>query len=166
MIDKEGFGRTFSLAKEVALMNNEVVLITTQPFKEFKFPFKEEIRDSVKIISFPDILPSNFRRTGFGIFSAFLKVLYLIKHHKYDIVHSDTGHRPSAAFPGRSAKGCWERARRFFVWTFATRLSLGSLATRAPSACRSVAQLVEHRSPKPRAVGSSPSTPASIAPQP
>ena len=31
---------------------------------------------------------------------------------------------------------------------------------RGPPRCRSVAQLVEHRSPKPRAVGSSPSTPA------
>lgn len=99
IVDKEGFGRTFKLAKEVALLNNQVVFITTQPFKEFKFPFKVEYRDNVKIISFPDILPDNFRRTGFGLFSTFLKVLYLIKHRKFDIVHSDTGHRPSAAIP-------------------------------------------------------------------
>lgn len=99
VIDKQGFGRTFKLAKEIALLKNNVVLITTQSSKEFKFPFKVEHRNNVKIISFPELLPDNFRRTGFAFFSAFFKVIYLIKYHKFDLVHSDTGHRPSAAIP-------------------------------------------------------------------
>lgn len=99
IVDKEGFGRTFKLAKEIAKLGNEVVFLTTQSAGKFVYPFKVEFRDNVKIISFPDILPNNFRRTGFGIFSSFLKVFYLIKNNNFDIVHSDTGHRFSAAFP-------------------------------------------------------------------
>jgi len=99
IIDKEGFGRTYKFAKELAILGHEVVLITTQPSNAFSFPFKVEYRNKVKIISFPDILPNNFRRTGFAVFSAILKLIYLIKRHHFDIVHSDTGHRPSAAIP-------------------------------------------------------------------
>lgn len=104
IIDKQGFGRTFNLAKEIAQLGNEVILITTQPFNKFVFPFQSEVRNNVNIISFPDILPDNFRRTGFGFLSSFLKFLYILKNHKFDIVHSDTGHRPSAAIPAFTAQ--------------------------------------------------------------
>ena len=97
--DKQGFGRTFMLAREICSLGNKVVLLTTQPSKMFVFPFHVEYRNKVKIIAFPEILPDSFRRTGFGFFSAILKIIYIIKEHKFDIVHSDTGHRPSAALP-------------------------------------------------------------------
>lgn len=99
IIDKEGFGRTYRLAKELCLLGHEITFITTQPFGKGKLPFRVEYRDGVKIISFPELLPNNFRRTGFSFFSAILKSIYLIKNHKYDLIHSDVGHRPSIAIP-------------------------------------------------------------------
>jgi glycosyltransferase involved in cell wall biosynthesis len=99
IIDREGFGRTFKLAKEIASLGNSVVFMTTQPNSKRKFPFNVEYRGNVKIISFPELLPEKFSRTGFGLFSAILKLIYLVKRHQFTIVHSDTGHRPSAAIP-------------------------------------------------------------------
>jgi glycosyltransferase involved in cell wall biosynthesis len=99
IIDREGFGRTFKLAREIASLGNSVVFVTTQANSRRKFPFRVEYRENVKIVSFPELLPEKFSRTGFGFFSAILKVLYLIRRHQFDIVHSDTGHRPSAAIP-------------------------------------------------------------------
>ncbi|MFA5012846.1 MAG: glycosyltransferase [Ignavibacteria bacterium] len=97
MKDKAGFSRNFSIAKGLAKINHDVVLLTTQS-NGFKFPFEDEIRNNVKIISFPDIVPQSFRRGGFGFFSTILKAFYVI-FHKFDIVQSDTGHRPASGIP-------------------------------------------------------------------
>ena len=96
--DKQGFGRTFMLAKELAKLENKVTFLTSQPANEFIFPFKKEMKEGVLIISFPDIVPDFFRRTGFGLLATLFKTIYAI-FHKYDIVHSDNGHRPSAGLP-------------------------------------------------------------------
>ncbi|MBN2519293.1 MAG: glycosyltransferase [Bacteroidales bacterium] len=98
-IDKEGFGRTFKIAKEIHALGHSVVFITNQPNTNRKFPIRVEYRNGVKLISFPEILPSKFSKIGFGFFSAILKTLYLIKNHNFDLIHSDVGHRPSVAFP-------------------------------------------------------------------
>jgi glycosyltransferase involved in cell wall biosynthesis len=99
IIDKEGFGRTFMFAREMAKMGHQVTFLTTLPSSRFAWPYHTETRDNVKLLAFPDILPDNFRRTGFVFFSALLKLVYLIGNHNFDLVHSDTGHRPSAAIP-------------------------------------------------------------------
>ena len=57
IIDKEGFGRSFMLAKEMAILGNEVTFLTSLSQSEFVFPYKKEIRDDVLIIAFPDIVP-------------------------------------------------------------------------------------------------------------
>lgn len=94
--DKSGFGRTFMLAKGIAALGHDLTFLTNQN-EGFKFPYRVEIRDKVKIISFPDFLPKKILGLGFGGLSILLKLLY-VTNKKFDIVHSDN-HRPSAAFP-------------------------------------------------------------------
>lgn len=98
IIDKEGFGRTFMLAKELAFNGNQVTLITDLPANSFIFPYKKELRDGVEIFAFPDIIPDSFRRIGFGILALILKSIFVLTH-RFDIVHGDNGHRPSSGFP-------------------------------------------------------------------
>jgi glycosyltransferase involved in cell wall biosynthesis len=95
--DGGGFSRSYQLAKEMVKLGHEVTFITCQ-YKKFKFPYHKESRDDLELISFPEIVPINMIRTGFGLLSILLKIIYVI-FHKYDIVHSDTGHRPSAGIP-------------------------------------------------------------------
>lgn len=94
--DKSGFGRTFMLAKGITALGHDLIFLTNQN-DEFKFPYSVEIRDNVKIISFPDFLPKKILGLGFGGISILLKLLY-VTNRKFDIVHSDN-HRPSAALP-------------------------------------------------------------------
>jgi glycosyltransferase involved in cell wall biosynthesis len=87
------------LAKGLACRNNEVTFLTNQ-IGIFKFPYEVEERWNVKILSFPDCLPRKIMKLGFGFISLLLKILY-VSNKKFDIVHSDGGHRPSAGFPCR-----------------------------------------------------------------
>lgn len=96
-IDKEGFGRSFMLARGLAFFGHDVTLLTSQTNGN-TFPFKIEIRDDVKIISFPEIVPAFMRRTGFGFVSVILKTIFILGHN-FDIYHSDAGHRPSGGIP-------------------------------------------------------------------
>lgn len=98
IIDKEGFGRSFMLAKELAILGNELTFLTSLPVNQFYFPYKKEIRDGVLIIAFPDIIPNFMRRTGFGLLCFLLKIFFIFSH-KYDIYHSDAGHRPCGGIP-------------------------------------------------------------------
>ena len=95
-IDKEGFGRSFMLARGLACLGHQVTFLTMGD--SFSFPFKIEIRDDVKIISFPEIVPAFMRRTGFGFMSVILKIVYILCHN-FDIYHSDAGHRPNGGLP-------------------------------------------------------------------
>ena len=97
MKDKAGFGRNFALARSLAKRNHDVVLLTTQS-TGFVFPYEKEIRNNVQILAFPDIVPQSFRRGGFGLFSTLIKAIYVL-FNRYDIVQSDTGHRPASGIP-------------------------------------------------------------------
>jgi glycosyltransferase involved in cell wall biosynthesis len=97
--DKYGFGRPFMLAKGLAELGHKVVFLTNQNGK-LKFPYTIERRQNVEIVSFPDILPAKVLQLGYGSISILLKILF-VTNKKFDIVHSDTGHRPSAGFPCR-----------------------------------------------------------------
>jgi len=95
--DANGFTRGFNLAKGLVKIGNDVYFLTTQK-KGFQFPYNIEYRDGVKIISFAEIFPLAFRKGGIAPLSIILKVLYCI-FKKADIVHSDSGHRPSSGWP-------------------------------------------------------------------
>lgn len=98
IIDKEGFSRSFMLARELATLGNDVTFLTSLPANRLAFPYYKEVREKVKIIAFPDIVPNFMRRTGFGFLSAILKTFYIL-FNKFDIYHSDAGHRPSGGIP-------------------------------------------------------------------
>lgn len=95
--DKGGFSRTFNLAKGIAKQGHQVFFITNQEGWS-SFPYIKEERDNVQIFSFPDILPKKFLNYGFGFLSIVLK-LFFLRTKRFDIVHSDTGHRPSSGIP-------------------------------------------------------------------
>lgn len=97
--DGPGFCRTGLLANGLAKLGNNVTLITTSknifPTGRNKYV---EIRDNVKIIAFPDFLPTKMTKMGFGFLSLVFKIIFC-SIIKFDIVHSDSGHRPSSGWP-------------------------------------------------------------------
>ncbi len=98
---KGGWGRTYFLAKGLADLGNDVVLLTTRP--TISLIIKREILDGVKTIIFPDIIGTKFTSKGYGFLSLLLKIIYS-GFNKFDIVHSDVGHRPSSGVPCRINK--------------------------------------------------------------
>ena len=114
--DADGFGRTFMLARELALSGHAVTFLTSQ--RGFgQFPYEKEVRDKVAILAFPDILPVSFRKGGLGILATILKCLYIIGK-SYDIVHSDSGHRPASGFPCRLHKFLYKSLYFSEWWDF------------------------------------------------
>ena len=98
---KGGWGRTFSLAKGLVDLGNDVTLLTTWPKKSLLI--KRQNIDGVKVIIFPDIIPNMFTSKGFGLTSLLLKIIY-VTFNKFEIVHSDEGHRPLSGVPCRLNK--------------------------------------------------------------
>jgi len=93
---KSGWGRTFSLARGLSELGNDITLITTSP--HFSLFIKRKIISGVHIIIFPDIFHYKLTSKGFGGLSLLLKLIY-VSQKKFDIVHSDSGHRPSSGWP-------------------------------------------------------------------
>jgi glycosyltransferase involved in cell wall biosynthesis len=96
IFEKGGWGRTFLQARALAKTGHKVVLITSSS-KNIIFINKIRI-DDVTIICFPDFLPKSITSKGFGIISIILKILY-VTFKKFDLLLSDTGHRPSSGWP-------------------------------------------------------------------
>ena len=95
--DGGGFGRTFLLALNLSKLGYDATLLTTQKRKS-AILYQKEIRNSVKIIAYNEIIPIKFINSGYGIISLVGKIIYSL-FHKYDVVYSDTGHRPLAGWP-------------------------------------------------------------------
>jgi len=95
--DANGFTRNINLFSELVNFGYDITFITTQK-KGFKFPYHKEHRYGVKIIAFPEIFPSRFRKGGIAPISTILKLLY-VSFTKVDVVYSDTGHRPNSGLP-------------------------------------------------------------------
>lgn len=94
---KNGWGRSFMMAKELVRLGHQVVFLTNNPrISIFRIQF-EYIKD-VQVITYPDILPSSIKSKGFGLISLFLKLIYSMTN-RFDLVISDVGHRPSSGFP-------------------------------------------------------------------
>jgi glycosyltransferase involved in cell wall biosynthesis len=94
IIDKEGFGRSFMLARELAVRGHEVTFLTTLPAARFVFPWMRELRDGVQIVAVPDLVPEFMRRTGFGVLSVLMRLVFVL-FRRFDVYHADVGHRPS-----------------------------------------------------------------------
>jgi len=94
IIDKQGFGRSFMLARELVVRGHDVTFLTTLPSNRFVFPWHREQRDGVKIVAMPDLVPAFMRRTGFGVLSVLMRLVYIL-FRRFDIYHADVGHRPS-----------------------------------------------------------------------
>ncbi len=98
---KSGWGRIFPLAVGLVKQGNNVTILTTNP--HYSFLTKEITVENVKIIIYPEIIPSRVSRMGFGLLSLLLKVFHVL-FHKYDVVQSDNGHRPLSGLPCRIHK--------------------------------------------------------------
>jgi glycosyltransferase involved in cell wall biosynthesis len=98
---KAGWGRIFPLAVGLANNKNSVTIITTNP--HFSIIIRRMVINDVNIIIFPEIVPARISGMGFGLLSLILKVLHVLLN-KYDIVHSDNGHRPLSGIPCRLHK--------------------------------------------------------------
>ncbi len=99
--EKFGWGRIFPLAIGLVKNGNQVTILTTNP--HFSIFTKRKVIDNVNIIIFPEVIPARISRMGFGFLSLILKVLYVL-FNKFDIVHSDNGHRPLSGIPCRVHK--------------------------------------------------------------
>jgi len=95
--DANGFTRNINLFSELVNFGFDITFITTQK-KGFKFPFHKEYRSGVKIIAFPEIFPTRFRKGGIAPLSTILKLFY-VTFTKADVVYSDAGHRPNSGLP-------------------------------------------------------------------
>ncbi|GAB1405072.1 hypothetical protein MASR1M74_22510 [Lentimicrobium sp.] len=93
---KGGWGRTFSLADGLADLGNDVTLITVSAKKTLRI--RKININNVKVVIFPDIFPEFLVSKGFGGLSLILKLLYSLCN-RYDLLISDSGHRPGAGWP-------------------------------------------------------------------
>ena len=98
---KGGWGRIFPLAKGLVKNGHSVTILTSSP--DFSFFTKRKAIDGIRIIIFPEVIPARFTRFGFGLLSLVSKIIHVL-FNKYDVVHSDNGHRPLAGIPCRLHK--------------------------------------------------------------
>lgn len=90
---KDGWGRSFYMAKAMANLGHEVVFLTNRPETSFLLAKKKNLH-KVRVISFPDFLPAKLKSSGFGFVSIIGK-LFFAATHKFDLVIADCGHRPT-----------------------------------------------------------------------
>lgn len=96
IFEKGGWGRTFSLAAGLAEIGYDITLLTNS--QSYSLLRKKKFIRGVKVIIFPDLVPTKFTSKGFGIFSLILRFIYVM-FRRFDIVHSDSGHRPLSGWP-------------------------------------------------------------------
>lgn len=133
LFNKAGWGRIFPLAVGLQKVGNQVTILTTNP--KFSFFTKRLVISGVVVIIFPEIIHSRISRLGFGFLSLILKIVYVI-NNRFDIVHSDNGHRPLSGIPCRLSKrlfgsvyiaewydwygkgGQYDSKKKLFKWLF------------------------------------------------
>jgi len=96
---KGGWGRTYMLAKGLSKLGQQVTLITSIKSKRLFIP-KIEVNEDLTIISFPFLFGQSLVSMGFGGLSLILKIIYT-SLTRFDIVHSDAGHRPQSGWPAK-----------------------------------------------------------------
>jgi len=95
------WGRIFPLATGLVINGNDVTILTTN--RSFSLFTQQLTVQGVKIIIYPEIIPPRISRMGFGFLSLFFKIVHVV-FNKYDVVHSDNGHRPLSGIPCRLGK--------------------------------------------------------------
>lgn len=88
---KDGWGRSFYMAKALANLGHDVTFLTTKD-KFSLVRVEKKVYKKVKVLSFPEILPGKIKSKGFGTNSLFLKS-YFAATNKFDLVIADCGHR-------------------------------------------------------------------------
>ena len=142
----DGWGRSFKIASSLTKLGENVTFITLQN-KNRIFPYIEEIIQNVKVVSFPELLPSKLKKLGFGFLSIYLKKRYL-QDKEFDLLITDTIHRPSSYKIVNYAKkilkikyisewwdyygsgGQYENKNRFFKYFFGYKELKGEIAHR------------------------------------
>lgn len=89
------------MAEGLVKLGNNVTIITTN--QHCSIFIKRVKINNVKILIFPDVLSNKITSKGFGLISLLLKNVYVI-FNRFDIVHSDEGHRPQSGIPCRLSK--------------------------------------------------------------
>ena len=90
------FLRTYYFARELSKRGHDVTLLTNQR-KGFKFPYITIVRENLRIIVIPSLLPLKLRKFGYDFISIIIRTIYML-FNNYDIVHSDN-HRPNSFIP-------------------------------------------------------------------
>jgi glycosyltransferase involved in cell wall biosynthesis len=88
----DGWGRSFFLATGLVKLGHDVAFMTIK--KSGGLGIEKKRLEGVDVVSFPEILPGKLKSSGFGLFSLIFKSFFSIKH-RFDLVISDCGHRPS-----------------------------------------------------------------------
>ena len=94
----DGYNRTYNLAIGLSKLGNDVVVLTTA-HKGYSLRIRTiKVSESLKVLVVPDFLPAKLRKGGFGLINCLYRIYYVLTH-KFDIVHSDSGHRPVSGIP-------------------------------------------------------------------
>ena len=94
MKGKNGWGRTFYMARGLADLGHDVTLLTINPKTSF-FKINTLVYKGVKIKVFPDFFPAKFKSSGFAIWSTMIKIIYACLT-RFDLCIADCGHRLTA----------------------------------------------------------------------
>ncbi len=130
IIDRHGFARSFHLAKGLVRLGHQVDFVAANPSSQGC----KEIRDGVRIITFPDISPSSVKKGGLSVIDVISR-LYHFWHSDADIIMVDSGFRPVTGVVGHilakhleipyvcewwdwvGKNGMYDRKSRFYQYT-------------------------------------------------
>ena len=88
---RNGWGRTYYMAKGLSELGHKVVLLTINPHCSF-FRVKKIVVNNLTVFVFPDFFPTKFKTSGFAIWSTLFKIIFSA-FHKFDVSIADCGHR-------------------------------------------------------------------------
>lgn len=91
MKGKDGWGRTFYMAKGLVALGHEVTLLTINPRTSF-YRIEKSVNSGVRIITLPDFFPKKIKSSGFAIWSTLFGMVFSF-FHEFDISIADCGHR-------------------------------------------------------------------------
>lgn len=84
----------------LAALGHQVTLLTAAP--DFILRPQASMRDGVRVVSMPDIVPARFRNGGFGPLDTALRLAY-VAGERFDVVES-FDHRPTVLLPALFAR--------------------------------------------------------------
>ena len=88
-------------AIELAKRGNKVTMIS--PSISSPSIGKSYLKNGIKYVFSPGLLPAKYRRGGFGVLDLITKIIYVL-FQNYSIIHSTAGHRPAQFIPAIISK--------------------------------------------------------------